>query len=520
MNRPPVDETPDSPLETQKFRSQVGHISRHSGVFFAGTIFTAGLGYLFKVYLARVLGAEMLGVYALGLTLVGFAGLINSLGLHESAVRFAADYRATAKFEQLRALLWRGGAVLFLVNVAFLAVFLVAGKPVAMRFYHSPVLASYVPWFACIMVLGAISTFYGKILAGYKAVGQRTFITNFIGTPATMLISILLISLGFGLRGYLLAQVLTAVLVILLLLFTIWKDTPREARSLWPWPRRLETEVWSFSAFAVVNLFLEFLMAHFDKVALGFYLGALKVGIYSVAAGVVAYVSLVLTSINQVFSPMIADLHARGDYPMLGRLYRALTKWVLGLTLPLAITLIAFARPFMRIFGHDFEAGWPILIIGTGGQLVNCAVGSVGLLLWMSGNQRVLLKVQALMAAFMIVANIALIPIWGIVGAAVAAAATNAGTNVLNLLAVRRVLGLSPFSGSITRLTLPTLGSVLVALMIRAKLAPLGHDWLWIGLGLLATYGVFAAVTAAVGVDSDDRLVLGAVWSRVRKRVS
>ena len=50
--------------ETQKFRSQVGHISRHSGVFFVGTIFTAGFGYLFKVYLARVLGAETLGLEA------------------------------------------------------------------------------------------------------------------------------------------------------------------------------------------------------------------------------------------------------------------------------------------------------------------------------------------------------------------------------------------------------------------------------------------------------------------------
>src|ERR1700736_3658206 len=87
--------------ETHQFRSQVGHISRQSGIFFAGTIFSAALGYVFKVYLARVLGAEVLGIYALGITLVGFLGIFNTLGLSQSAVRFVAAYRAAGKFEEL-----------------------------------------------------------------------------------------------------------------------------------------------------------------------------------------------------------------------------------------------------------------------------------------------------------------------------------------------------------------------------------------------------------------------------------
>ena len=47
----------------------------------------------------------------------------------------------------------------------------------------------------------------------------------------------------------------------------------------------------------------------------------------------------------------------------------------IALTVPLACVIVVFARPLMRIFGPDFEVGWPILIIGTVGQLVNCGVG-------------------------------------------------------------------------------------------------------------------------------------------------
>lgn len=519
MNDPVVNASPDSVEAGQQFRSQVGHISRHSGVFFAGTLFSVALGYVFKVYLARILGAEALGAYALGLTLVGFVGTFNSLGLVTSAVRFAAVYRADHKWEPLRALLWRGGAILLAANILFAAILLRMGGVVAVRFYHSPLLARYIPWFTVLMLLGVISTFYERVLAGYKEVGRRTLITNFIGSPATMLLAVFLISLGWGLRGYLLAQVLGAVLVVALLLSAVWKLTPGEARLTFHWPPPLEREVWSFSGAAMGLLLLQFLMSQVDKIALGFYRGAREVGIYAISAAVVAYVSLILNSVNQVFSPMIADLHTRKDHAMLGRLYRALTKWILGLTLPLAITVMVYASPILRIFGHDFEAGWPILIIGTAGQLVNCGVGSVGLLLLMSGNQRRLLRVQAAMAAVMTVASVALVPIWGIVGAAVAAAVTNAGTNTWNLLEVRRVLGLSPFSRSYLRLLGPTIVSTLVALGLKSEAHLFRRDWLAIGISLLGSYLVFAGMVAALGLDEDDRLVARAMWSRVRRSV-
>ena len=61
---PPSDLSPEVQsdlLDTQAFRQRMGHISRHSSVFFKGTVFTAASGYLFKVYLARTLGADYAG---------------------------------------------------------------------------------------------------------------------------------------------------------------------------------------------------------------------------------------------------------------------------------------------------------------------------------------------------------------------------------------------------------------------------------------------------------------------------
>lgn len=504
-------------LEKLSFQTEMGRISRQSGIVFAGTIFTAVLGYAFKVYLARVLGAEALGLYALGITIIGFIGILNGLGLPDSAVRFVALYGAAKKIDALRSFLWNSTWMLLASNLIFVAVLLKTGPWIAIHFYHSPQLVHYLPLFAVIMITGAFTTFFSKVLAGYKEVGRRTVITRFVASPLAMAVTIVLITLGGGLWGYLVAQIVSAVVVMALLISLVWQLTPVAARSpdvskLWVAP-----EVWSFSAAGFGIGLLEFFMGQTDRVALGFYRGAHDVGIYAVAAVLIAYEPIILMSVNQIFAPVIADIHTRGEHVLLGRLFQTLTKWMLALTFPLATVMITFARPIMRIFGHDFEAGWPILVIGTCGQLVNCGVGSVGCLLFMSGNQRRLMRVQMVMAMVMVALCFWLVPLLGLLGAAVAAAVTNVGTNVWNLAEVRSALKLSPYNRSYLKI-LPSIGgALLITLAVRNAAAVfLRKDWVAIILAAVLAYAVFSAVALSIGLDADDRLIANAVWARVR----
>lgn len=508
--------SPSNGSETLIFRSEMGRISRQSGVAFAGTIFTAAFGYVFKVYLARVLGAEALGLYALGMTIIGLLGLLNALGLPQSAVRFVAVYAASNRYSELASLLWKGSGVLLLANLVFAALLLKAGPWVAVHFYHAPALTRYFPLFAAIMVVGALNSFFGKVLAGYKEVGLRTIVTSFVSSPLTMAVTVVLVALGGGLGGYLWAQIFSGAVVLILLACLVWRLTPAAARFKNFGNLRLDPEIWSFSAAVFGIGLLELIIVQTDRVALGYYRGVRDVGIYAVAAALVAYESIILQSVNQIFSPVIADLHAREEHAVLGRLFQTLTKWVLGLTFPLTVVIIVFARPIMGIFGREFEAGWPILIIGTCGQLVNCAVGSVGYLLLMSGNQRRLIRVQAAMAALVVLLCVGLVPVWGMWGAATAAALTNIGMNAWNLFEVRSTLRLSPYNRSYARLIPSMLGALSVTLLVSLLARPGWHNWLIILFALLLAYGVFGAVSLAIGLNADDRLVADAIWARVR----
>jgi O-antigen/teichoic acid export membrane protein len=274
-------------------------------------------------------------------------------------------------------------------------------------------------------------------------------------------------------------------------------------------------QMFSFASAAFAMDIMGFLYAQTDKVIIGVYLNARSVGIYAVAATIVAFVSIALQSVNQIFSATIADLHARGEMDLLNRLFQTLTKWVVGLTLPLAVVVILFARALMRIFGHDFEAGWVILIIGTVGQLVNCAVGSVGFLLLMSGNEKRLVRIQLVVGVVTVACCLLLVPRWGVTGAAIAAAVGNAGSNVWCLFEVKRVLGLFPYNRSYWGLALPAAAVLVAGMGLKIALQPVRPDVIVVGVSTLAAYAVFLGTVLASGLEADDRLIANAIWARV-----
>jgi len=483
-------------------------ISRQSAVYFAGTILTTATGFFFKIFLARKLGAEPLGIYTVGMTIVGLLGLFNALGLPAAATRFVAAYCARGEFARLGTFLRGSLSLLSVCNLLFGSLLLLIGPWVAVHFYHLPALSPYLWAFASIMFLGVLNTFLGQVMAGYHDVSRRTLITHFLGVPANTLFAVILIGVGFHLHGYLAAQVASALLIFLLLARSVWKMTPPESRTFGPLAP-VEREVVTFSAAAFGTAGLEFI--------LGRYLDVGQVGIYAVAMALVGFVPIALQSVNQIFSPTISELHATGNHSTLQLLYATLTKWVLVLTIPLALTMVVFAHPLMSIFGPSFAPGAAVLAIGAAGQLLNCAVGSVGFLLLMSGNQFQLVKIQALNAVLLIALGLILVPRMGTIGAALATTITVITTNLWLLKAVRSKLKLFPYNSSYLKLVFPTLLSTGVLLALGRGFVGTRSNWEFVLVAIVAAYGSFLAMIWISGLDSYDREIAQTLWAKVSR---
>ena len=49
---------------------------------------------------------------------------------------------------------------------------------------------------------------------------------------------------------------------------------------------------------------------------------------------------LFLTAVSYVFSPFVADLHARGERDRLDALFKAITRWTVAGTIPLLLLML------------------------------------------------------------------------------------------------------------------------------------------------------------------------------------
>jgi O-antigen/teichoic acid export membrane protein len=172
-----------------------------------------------------------------------------------------------------------------------------------------------------------------------------------------------------------------------------------------------------------------------------------QVGIYRVAQQAASLAAFTLSVVNIVIAPQITRLYHIGD---MGRLQRMVTwsaRVILAASLPVVAALTVFGSHLLRLtFGEEYVGGAVSLAILCMGQLVNAAMGSVGLLLNMTGHERDTAKAMMAAAIGNIILNLTLIPIFNIEGAAAASAVCLAGWNIYLYRQVRRRLGINSFA--------------------------------------------------------------------------
>jgi O-antigen/teichoic acid export membrane protein len=169
----------------------------------------------------------------------------------------------------------------------------------------------------------------------------------------------------------------------------------------------------------------------------------------------------------------------------------------------------------MGIFGAGFEPGARVLAIGAVGQLINCAVGSVGFLLMMSGQQIQMIKIQAANAGLLIGLSLLLVPRWGMTGAGLASAITVATTNLWSLVAVRRTLQMCPYHVGYFKLVLPALVTAGVLLLMARVPGIERSHWRMVGLTLVCSYGTFLGILLMFGLDVEDQQILRVVRAKI-----
>lgn len=184
------------------------------------------------------------------------------------------------------------------------------------------------------------------------------------------------------------------------------------------------------------------LNARTDTFLLGLFKGDASVGVYSGALGAAEFMAFIQMAVNTTLAPAAAQLYAQRDMARLQQVLRKLVRYTFGASLAAALGFIVFGHWYLLIFGKAYTAGYTALAILCVGQLISASAGSVGVILTMTGYEKDAALGSAIGVTLSILLGLALIPVWGIEGAALANAAGVAVWNIMLSVTVRRRLGL------------------------------------------------------------------------------
>lgn len=407
-------------------------VLRGASVAFVLKVIGAGLGFMFNVLLARLLGADGAGIYFLALTVTTIATVFGRMGLDNALVRFTAASAGVGDWHAVKGV-YKKAMMLALLASGTAAVVMFAAAPfLAETVFSKLELTEPVRWMALAVVPMALLTLNGQALKGLKRIRDSQLVQG-VGVPALSLLGLSLLGQVWGVNGAIWAYTCAAALTAWIG-YMMWRmATPQLRNSIGHFETRqlLRSSVplfWVASMNLVMGCTASFLLGIWGTNA--------DVGIFSVAYRTAMVTSYILVAVNTIAAPKFASLYKQGDMKALGSMARNSAKLMTLVASPIFLLFVLSPGWVMRLFGSQFVEGAAVLIILALGQFVNVATGSVGCLLMMSGHERLMRNNVIGISILHLATCLLLIPWAGAIGAAIATAISLAAMNLVSVVLV------------------------------------------------------------------------------------
>ena len=393
-------------------------IRRQSIVWLIWQIAYTIIGFLSTIYFAHTVGASVLGAYFLFIAYLGIISLVTDSGFGGAAIkRISEGEDQDAYFSSF-----------FVVRLIITTVIVIALFGIRDYFVD---LNDEGLFFWLVLAL-IMSSFYNIVSSGVAGCGKMGISAtgNFINNLSRVLIQVISVFLGFsiaGLAGGFVAGLFIA--AIFELRFFDLKFVNFKLNHI----KSLTT--YSFWAFLTTSGYLVYSYA--DTVMIGYYMDNANVGVYRVVLQFTMLATLTTHATLQTLFPKVSRWSKTGDIKSIEYSLSHAITYSLILAVPVFTGGILLGDKLLYFFyGPEFENGYLVFLILLIVQIVNVFQFFFTNYLNALNHQIDSFKVTAVAASINIALNLLLIPIIGIIGAAIATLITM----TINALLARRLL--------------------------------------------------------------------------------
>jgi O-antigen/teichoic acid export membrane protein len=411
---------------------------RMSLIAFAIRIASAAIAFLSQVIIARWTGTFEYGIYVFVWTAMIILGSFSCLGFQTAVIRFVPQYRRSEDLDRLRGIL-STSRMFVMVSATLIAVcgvaIVLAFRDLIESYYFLPFILA----FTCLPMLALGDVLDGTARANSWPV--RALMPTYILRPFLVL-AFMAIAHGLGYEASAVTAVISAVAATystsMLQLFVITRNLDATYPS---GPRKNELDLWikvAFPIFLVEGFF--FLLTNSDVLMVGMFLPPEDVAVYYATVKTLALVHFVFFAVKAGVAQHFAAQTGVENRDALKAFARQTVGWTFWPSLLMGLVVLVLGRFLLSLFGASFVEGYTLLFVLVAGVVLRASIGPAESLLNMTGNQNICAAIFAAVLTINITLNLMLIPVYGMMGAAIAtSAATVVEACLLLVMAYRRI---------------------------------------------------------------------------------
>lgn len=381
---------------------------------------TAGLTYLTYVVLSRTQTPDEYGHFAFGLALATVLAILAGAGQPVAVIRLWAELRGKGEDSAAHHAVSAGSAITLgtsLVVSALLCLATLAYLP----FVPQGNTANHYFAAAIIILPLALAEYNSSALRAQGSLWTALLPRDIFWRMALPAAVVALFGVGIVLSGPD-ALALSAALLLLMLALQMLA-AGRRAYAIWPAIKPITTH-WrrwgGLSLWLLAGALIETIALNADVILVGLMLDLESAGLYFNAFRTAGLMTLFTFAIELVIAPMVAEHYHARDMRK-AQAITALCAWA-GFVFSLAIFagFAFFGDEILSLFGPTYTEGWLILMLLAFGLLFDAATGPSKIVMMMTGHERAYVVIFGSITLVGIAVQFAIIPVFGIVGAAAA----------------------------------------------------------------------------------------------------
>jgi O-antigen/teichoic acid export membrane protein len=472
---------PAPTIDSQVHTRDLSTVARGGALGLVGGLTFGLLGLVLLLVVSHGLGATASGVFFEAVALFAILSRVTQIGADVGVVRAVSNLRALGRPHDIVRTLVTATAPVAAVGAlvgALLYAFAPAISSSIVSGTDPEALVDYIRIWSPFLVLAALTAVLLSATRGLGSLVPFVSVEN-IGKPGLQpLLVYLVLAVGLGTTAVALSWAVPIALGFVAatcwLAVLVFRATRPQGSPGSHTPSVVVfAEFWRFALPRGVAALFQATVAWVDVLLVGALASATAAGIYAAASRLALLGALFLRALILVLGPQVSAFLARGERMRAQVVYQVSTWWLTALSWPVYVLVAIFSPLVLSIFGHEFVSGSTALVVLSLGMLVSMACGPVSVVLLMAGKSSWNLYNTIAAATVGVGLDFILIPEYGVLGAAMAAAAAIAVNNLVPLVQVWRYLGLHPLGAGfalVARNVLLTYGAV--GLLARVLLGP------------------------------------------------